>query len=802
MGNPESLKKLMNACPTCGGIIDVSACSPYSKVLCPSCRTPIRVRAEFLQFKIEEKIGEGGMSRVFRAIDQTLDRQVALKILNADFSQDAKRTKEFEREAKITAVISHPNVVKVYSAGRDQDHYFIAMELVGGGSLDERIQAEGVLPESRVLEIAGEIAQGLSAAHDAGMIHRDIKPGNILLSEDGTSKIVDFGLALILESVDRDEGEIWATPYYVPPEKLHLKIEDFRSDIYSLGATLFHALAGQPPYSADTASIDELKVIKDKAISLEMFSPNVSVTTCGLIDRMMERNPEDRYSSYEELIEHLSFSRKKVLEGGDGNIDLSGNRMRRRVHERNASTVALIVLAVVVIALGVRLGFHFNNSGSGDAAASSVVESGSVVLEEGAKSTTEKLKEARQMMIDEDFLAAESAFDKIAKSSTTRQPTANWALFNQGLSLLLQGKLVSSRNVFMRLERQGNFSEEEGNRPLCNFFCKAGELLASELPVLLEYRKEFSEGDSEALIFLACGLKNWEMGAFVAAQGYLRAFRDADPSDDAIWVSDFKTLLGPYLHDLDKLQLFPAFNRDAGYEESVVALDKSKSLCKGLKMAGLRKRMRKRIDRLEQTVNILKVEYRQAEAEKVVKLKADESHRRAVLMATISPFRENRQFNMGIKMLEKEHFEHPLLKQRHADELYIWRASETFIDTLITDLNAFGYAGMVTENSGLKRPLRIVAADREQLTHQFGAAQGEGKIPFDQLTGRSLLLIAERLSQNFLESPADYLSRQENMALFAYMIEDWDAAKVAGKKIEGEFFQGLWSRIFVPERRS
>jgi len=797
MGDPESLKRLMNACPTCGGIIDVSACSPYSKVLCPSCRIPIRVRGEFLQFKIEEKIGEGGLSRVFRAIDQTLDRQVALKILNANFSQDAKRTKEFEREAKITAVISHPNVVKVYSAGRDQEHYFIAMELVGGGSLDERIQAEGNLSENRVLEIAGEVAQGLSAAHDAGMIHRDIKPGNILLSEDGTSKIVDFGLALFLESVDRDDGEIWATPYYVPPEKLHLQVEDFRSDIYSLGATLFHALAGQPPYSADTASIDELKVIKEKAISLEMFSPNVSVTTCGLIDRMMERDPEDRYSSYEELIEHLSFARKKLLEGTAGHIDFTGKRMQRKLHERNARTAALVVFVIVVIALGVRLGFYFKDSDTGDVAASSVAESGSVVLEEGVKSTTEKLKDARQMMIGNDFRAAESAFDEIAKSGTTRQPTANWALFNQGLSLLLQGKLIASRIVFKRLESQGNFSEEESSRSLCHFFCKAGELLASELPVLPEYRKEFSEENAESLIFLACGLKNWEMGAFVAAQGYFRAFRDSNSLDDAIWVNDFKRLLGPYLHDLDKLQLFPAFNRDAGYEESVAALEKSKKLYGGLKMAGLKKRMLKRIERLEQAVNMLRGEYRKVEAEKVVKLKAEESQRIAVLLATIAPFRKNRQFNMGIKMLVDERFEHPLLKQRHDDELYIWRASETFIDTLIADLNTFGYTGPVTES----RSLKIVAADRVQLTHRFGA-QGEGKIPFDQLMGRALLVMAGKISQNFLPGSPDYLTRQENMALFAYMIEDWDVAKSAGEKIEGEFFQGLWSRIFVPERRN
>ena len=132
MGKDSSVKHLMNACPSCGEVMDVSLCDPYSKVICPECSTAIRVRADFLHFRIEKKIGEGGLSRVFRAVDQTLNRQVALKILSPEFSKDSKRAKEFEREARITASISHPNVVKVFSAGSDQEHYFMAMELVSG----------------------------------------------------------------------------------------------------------------------------------------------------------------------------------------------------------------------------------------------------------------------------------------------------------------------------------------------------------------------------------------------------------------------------------------------------------------------------------------------------------------------------------------------------------------------------------------------------------------------------------------------------------------------------------------------
>ena len=327
MENAPKSKHLMNACPSCGVIMDVSSCDPYSKVICPECSTAIRVRADFLHFRIEKKIGEGGLSRVFRAVDQTLDRLVALKILNPDFSKDAGRAAEFEKEAKITASISHPNVVKVFSAGSDQDHYFMAMELVGGSSLDEMIHLEGKLSEKKVLDIGSELVQGMNAAHAANLIHRDIKPGNILFSEDGISKIVDFGLARSEISKGSELGEMWATPYYVPPEKLYGVREDFRSDIYSLGATLFHALAGEPPCSSDTPSIEELKLLKQKKVSIEMSAPHVSVSTCELIDRMMAREPQDRYDSYQDLASHFSQARNKLSQS-------SGMIEMREVWER------------------------------------------------------------------------------------------------------------------------------------------------------------------------------------------------------------------------------------------------------------------------------------------------------------------------------------------------------------------------------------------------------------------------------------------------------------------------------------
>ncbi len=271
----------LSTCPSCEGVIDVSILEPYSKITCPHCGQGVRVRRQFDHFAIVRQLGEGGMSRVFDAEDSVLGRHVALKILNRHYSKDSVRMASFEREAQLTAAVTHPNVVKLYSVGRDQGNFYIAMELVGGGSLEGRIAERGRLSEKEALQVGRAVAEGLRAAYREGLIHRDVKPANILFTEDGTPKLVDFGLALF-HSKDKDEsGEIWATPFYVAPEKVCDDREDSRSDMYSLGATLYHALVGKPPHQANTNSLNELKVIKSRAVRLEDSDFRFSQRTCS-----------------------------------------------------------------------------------------------------------------------------------------------------------------------------------------------------------------------------------------------------------------------------------------------------------------------------------------------------------------------------------------------------------------------------------------------------------------------------------------------------------------------------------------
>ena len=222
--------------------MDVSAVAPFSNVECPNCGKHTRVKREFGPYTLVRRHAIGGMSMVFVAHDNTLDREVALKILSEEFSADERRIAAFEEEARITASFSHPNVVRVLTTGRAFDRFYIAMELVPGGHFEHQIRERGKIPEIEMLPLAIEVAQGLKAAHAAGLIHRDVKPGNILLDAEGHAKLVDFGLALVTQGGKAQATELWATPYYVPPETVEGHAEDFRSDIYAFGATLYHAL--------------------------------------------------------------------------------------------------------------------------------------------------------------------------------------------------------------------------------------------------------------------------------------------------------------------------------------------------------------------------------------------------------------------------------------------------------------------------------------------------------------------------------------------------------------------------------
>ena len=201
----------MQTCPNCGALIDMRQQEPLAKIDCPLCGTSMRVNRQLNQFSIVEHLGTGGMGAVYKALDRSLNRMVALKLLRKELSADENYIAKLEEEARITASINHPYVVKVFSFDHDEGQYYIAMELVDKGSLDDLMQLQNRVAEMQVLQVGLQIASGLHAAHERGMIHRDVKPGNILFADAHTAKITDFGLALLAEHEAESRGEIWGT---------------------------------------------------------------------------------------------------------------------------------------------------------------------------------------------------------------------------------------------------------------------------------------------------------------------------------------------------------------------------------------------------------------------------------------------------------------------------------------------------------------------------------------------------------------------------------------------------------------
>jgi serine/threonine protein kinase len=315
-------------CPACGTTVDTTEAEPLARIACPTCGKKIRVERTFDHFVVVETLGVGGMGTVYKARDKQLDRFVALKLLRRDLGGEEDHKARLQEEARIAAAVNHPYVIQVFDSGTDHGQFYVVMELVDQGSLDDLMALQPRLPEKRVLEIGIQVAKGLRAAHRRGLIHRDVKPANILFVDEHAAKIGDFGLASSATQRWGIGGVVWGTPEYVAPERLNNDPEDFRSDIYSLGATLFHAIAGKPPIEARTNSATALLESKQRPLDLRATAPDISEATAEVLQRMIASDPAQRFSSYDDLVAELERAwRALALEDATS----EGETRRRRL---------------------------------------------------------------------------------------------------------------------------------------------------------------------------------------------------------------------------------------------------------------------------------------------------------------------------------------------------------------------------------------------------------------------------------------------------------------------------------------
>jgi eukaryotic-like serine/threonine-protein kinase len=313
--NPNPEKMVTTTCAKCGNLIDVTGLEPGDSITCPYCTNEFAITRQFGNFVLIRQLGTGGMGAVYLGRDTTLNRVVAVKVLKPELVTDQKFMATFLREAEITASLNHPNIVQVYAFGQHEGVYYMVVEYISGGSLDDKIAERGQITELEGIEIGIAVARGLECAWQrGGLIHRDIKPGNILFNANNTPKVVDFGLSLSFDTTDHFDGEIWGTPYYVAPEKLEREAETFQSDLYSLGATLFHAMSGRPPYEGEDPNAVAMMHLSGSVISLKAFAPDVSDHTAYAVSKAMARYPEDRYESYAAFIEQLEDAKRRITD--------------------------------------------------------------------------------------------------------------------------------------------------------------------------------------------------------------------------------------------------------------------------------------------------------------------------------------------------------------------------------------------------------------------------------------------------------------------------------------------------------
>jgi predicted Ser/Thr protein kinase len=325
------------------------------------------------RYELEELVGKGGMSSVYRARDRLLERTVALKLLHEHYSRDEDYVERFRREARAAAKLSHPNVVTVIDRGQADGRQFIVFEYIDGENLKQLVEREGRLPVRTALELGIEIGRALAYAHENGLVHRDVKPQNVLL-RNGDVKVTDFGIArsLDVKSGLTETGTVLGTSDYIAPEQASGRPVGVHSDVYSLGIVIWELLAGTPPYTGESFLAVAMRHVNDPVPSISSVRPDVSARLESALRRAMAKEPADRFGSMNEFVAEL----QACLEGlGQPDSERTAiiraparparARPRARARRSRRAPLLVLVLGLAAIGAGVAAYFGLRDSGGG-----------------------------------------------------------------------------------------------------------------------------------------------------------------------------------------------------------------------------------------------------------------------------------------------------------------------------------------------------------------------------------------------------------------------------------------------------
>ncbi|MFL6584679.1 MAG: serine/threonine-protein kinase [Chthoniobacterales bacterium] len=728
MASPET-DRATQLCPACGRAIQLTEAEPLAQTTCPTCGETLRVERDFDNFELLETIGAGGMGSVYKARDTRLDRFVALKILRRELSANPTETARLEQEARLAAAVNHPHVVQVFSSGIDHGQLYLVMELVERGSLDDLMALNARVAEAQVLKIGIEVARGLEAAHARGLMHRDIKPANILFTEDKNAKIGDFGLAVAAAQSSDPQAEIWGTPYYVAPERLNAEPEDFRSDIYSLGATLYHALAGVPPIEGETNSAAALRELKLQALDLKTVARHVSRRTARIINRMVAPIPAERFLSYAELIADLEGARDALL----------GTR-------RNIPRSWILATAAVLLLLAAGMGAYIYR----------------LRTNPDAVSLAQLYEDARRQLIAGKTEPARNQFTRLAEQAHGRQPILNWIRLHRGLASLLRGYTTQAREAFEEVANSG--SSPAVDPQLQRFFVQTSRTLNNPAPVKATAIVDTAAPTPQGFAELLFALKDWGNHDFDDAGQLLDHFLRSRASGNYAWINEYRPLAQKYLSDY---RVYDDWRRQARTPESTnVALSR-------LQTRGAL------VDELKQQPKTIAVAVNPAQtaAGSASPAKPIPPSELAIWNGALARYQERLgvyDFAGALGALRSANLHDPSLKQNQqiametAQWLIEWKAkliadiSARPITRAIGDVRGNGYTGIASAN-GSRLTMKL----------PYGLAQ----IAWSDLSPAALLDLTTSLIAQDMPDTAD---REWHCAVFAAETRQIEAAKKLG----------------------
>jgi serine/threonine protein kinase len=578
--------EIVEICPTCDAKVEGISEDPLSRVYCPHCNGEIVVSQKIDNYQLVDVLDEGNRGIVYRAHDATLGRDVALKVLRSK-AQDTQLVGHLSSEAKAMGRLSHPHVVRVLSAGNDRGRYYTAMELSDHGSLRNLVERNGPLPEVEVLNLGIQIAEGLQAAWNNGLVHGRVRPQNIFYSDRITAKIGNFGLAITSE----EDGAFFDAPEVLEQPIRHVHVP---GDIYSLGATLIFALTGQPPFAAQCSDVDSLLTLKANPVDLQAMGVQVHDRTSAVLTKMLEPDPNNRFHTYDTLVAHFQaakselFNRTVAAPSHSVSASHSGVRGAGRPATQpvrtgpmvnppapaqmsstnvvgapqNGKTRLWITIAASALVLGIVSAVLFWNTPPAPAKRNPNQKPRAAVVEKIENDTTDipasyttDFGVGYQLFVSNQFPAAADAFRNVHQNAAADPTAIEWAIIHEGMALTASGKLQEAQNVFRSM--RGRTINPNLPTDLQEFFRKVAALAAEPEPPSPNLAPLFNNNNHETIALLVLGLKSWEMKKFPEALVFFRQFQLARPAGKYAWIARLKPVASR-LQDEYTASLMPA----------------------------------------------------------------------------------------------------------------------------------------------------------------------------------------------------------------------------------------------------